>query len=134
MPKRRTDGRRAVSPYGGEAEFATGLKPASAVRVSFINTPDQHWAQLARAPKGDKPRMPDAKLTPADRPSVPSAHPSGSESGSAIALFGLFRAYPRMFPRRSPHFSVSWLPQVPFSETIEVSAEPTGISHDTFAG
>jgi hypothetical protein len=38
----------SVSPYGGEGELAVGANPATALRVSFANTPDEQWLRMAQ--------------------------------------------------------------------------------------
>jgi hypothetical protein len=38
----------SVSPYGGLGEVMIGADPATALRVAFINTPEEQWLELVR--------------------------------------------------------------------------------------
>jgi hypothetical protein len=37
----------SVSPYGGQGELLVGTDPATAIRVVFVNTPDEQCLELA---------------------------------------------------------------------------------------
>jgi hypothetical protein len=37
---------RSVSPYGGQGELLTGTDPATTIRVTFVNTPDEQSLEL----------------------------------------------------------------------------------------
>lgn len=42
----------SVSPYGGQGELLVGTDPATAVRVAFVNTPDEQSLELASVQRG----------------------------------------------------------------------------------
>lgn len=81
----------AVSPYGGEGEFAVGSDASTLMRVAFVNTPERQRLEMTpiqhraveHSPSTDQPTMKDDESTQgpsrpwSSDPSGPSERPKG---------------------------------------------------------
>lgn len=72
----------SVSPYGGKGLLSVGAKPASRFRVSFVNTPDDHWFVLepVRSQARSKKRIPPRLALSKDSERSPRLAAKRSES------------------------------------------------------
>ena len=54
----------SVSPYGGQGELLVDTDPATALRVAFVNTPDEQSLELASLRNEGMHALPEAAQTP----------------------------------------------------------------------
>ena len=50
----------SVSPYGGQGELLVGTDPTTAIRVAFVNTPDEQSLELTPLRNESRSAMPEA--------------------------------------------------------------------------
>jgi hypothetical protein len=71
----------SVSPYGGQGELLVGTDSTTAMRVAFVNTPDEQSLELAPLRNKSMPAMPEAGFGGQNQEAAQAPDP-GAEGGN----------------------------------------------------